>query len=70
MNSTEFRVAVARSGATNRGLARSLGLSEQAFYNKANGSTEFKGSEIKRLAELLNLSMDAVNLIFFDAKVN
>ena len=64
MNYPEFRAAVARSGITNRDLAGSLGLSEQAFYNKVNGQTEFKNSEIKKLSSILRLSMDAVNAIF------
>lgn len=70
MNYPEFRAAIARAGVTNRDLARNLGMSEQAFYNKANGLTEFKNSEIKKLTSLLCLSMDAVNQIFFDAIVN
>ena len=64
MNSPEFRAAVARSGRTNRELAKSLGLSETAFYNKVGGQTQFKNSEIKKLAELLSLSMASVNAIF------
>jgi len=70
MNEAEFRVAVARAGLTNRDIATSLGISEQAFYNKAAGKTEFKSSEIKKLAVILSLSMDAVNHIFFDDTVN
>ena len=70
MNYPEFRVAVARSGATNRELAAALGLSDQAFYNKINGQTEFKNSEIKKLAAKLCLSMEEVNRIFFDGEVN
>lgn len=42
MNYPEFRAAIARAGVTNRDLARNLGMSEQAFYNKANGLMEFK----------------------------
>lgn len=70
MNSPEFRAAVARSGKTNRELAKSLGLSETAFYNKVGGQTQFKNSEIKKLTELLGLSMKSVNEIFFDGCVN
>lgn len=70
MNSPEFRAAVARSGKTNRELASSLNLSDTAFYNKVCGRNEFKNSEIKKLAELLRLSMKDVNLIFFDETVN
>ncbi|MBS6715405.1 MAG: helix-turn-helix transcriptional regulator [Dialister sp.] len=70
MNCPELRASIARAGITNRKLAEHLGLSEQAFYNKIQGDTEFKGSEIKRLAKVLNLSMKDVNTIFFDRDVN
>ncbi len=70
MNCPELKAAIARAGVTNRRLASRLGLSEQAFYNKVQGETEFKGSEIKCLATELGLSMQGVNLIFFDQEVN
>ncbi len=70
MNCPELKAAIARAGVTNRKLALRLGLSEQAFYNKIQGETEFKGSEIKCLATELRLSMEEVNLIFFDREVN
>lgn len=70
MNNTEFRVAVARAGISNRELAGDLGLSEQALYNKMSGRSEFKNSEIKKIAVILKLSMEAVNSIFFDSIVN
>lgn len=70
MNQSEFRVAVARRGISNRAMAGRLELSEQAFYNKINGQSEFKNSEIKALAEMLGLSMAEVNAIFFDGEVN
>lgn len=70
MNCPELRASIARAGITNRKLAEHLGLSEQAFYNKIQGDTEFKGSEIKGLAKVLNLSMKDVNTIFFDRDIN
>ena len=70
MNYPELRASIARAGITNRKLAEQLGLSGQAFYNKIHGDTEFKGSEIKCLARVLNLSMQDVNTIFFDQVVN
>ena len=70
MNCTELRASIARAGVTNRSLAAQLGLSEQAFYNKIQGETEFKGSEIKNIARALGLSMNDVNFIFFDQEVN
>lgn len=70
MNSSEFKVAVTRSGITNRQLANSMGISEQALYHKISGRSEFKNSEIKVVAETLKLSMEEVNTIFFDSEVN
>lgn len=70
MKLEEFRAAVARAHITYRALAIELGLSEQALHNKVKGLTEFKSSEIKKAAELLKLSMEEVNDIFFDSMVN
>lgn len=65
MNLPEFRAAMGRAGKTNRSLAIDIGISEQALYNKINGSSEFKNSEIMVIARVLGLSMDSVNKIFF-----
>lgn len=70
MDYTELRVAATRAGLSNKQMAEALELSDQAFYNKINGKTEFKGSEIKRLACILSLDMHAVNHIFFNDCVN
>ena len=70
MNCPEFRAAIARSGTSIRDIAIKIGISEQALYNKLSGKTEFKNSEIQKLAETLSLSMNAVNVIFFDGEVN
>lgn len=45
-------------------IAESLGLTRQGFYNKLNGKREFKGSEIKKLSSLLNLSPQEKESIF------
>ena len=70
MNYSKFREAIAYVGISNREIARLLGISEQSLYNKATGKTEFKNSEIKSLSQILSLSLDKVNDIFFDGKVN
>lgn len=70
MDCKEFRAAIARAGVSKRDIAARLGVSEQAFYNKLNGRAEFKNSEIIKLSEMLGLSMDDVNLIFFSNSVN
>ena len=70
MDYSSLRAEIARAGVSNKALAAHLGLSEQAFYNKVAGRTEFKNSEIKALAKELSLSMATVNYIFFDNMVN
>lgn len=64
MNRTELRAEIARKGLRNRFIANELGLSEQTFYNKLNGTTEFKESEIKALIRILDLSPARIDEIF------
>lgn len=70
MNYPELRAAIARNGVSNRSIASQLSITEQALNNKMNGKTEFKNSEIKKLSQLLGLSLGEVNYIFFDSIVN
>ena len=46
-------------------IAKSIGITRQAFFNKINGKREFKTSEMNKLAEILNLSIDDRDAIFF-----
>lgn len=70
MNNAELRAAIARAGESNQKIAAELGLSAQGFYNKLTGRSEFKGSEIRHLARLLNLTITDINAIFFNSDVN
>ena len=70
MNYPELRASIARAGLTARMVSQRMGISAQALYSKMQGITEFKSSEIKQLADILNLSMPDVNHIFFDSSVN
>ena len=67
MNRAELRAEIARKGISNRSISKEMNISEQAFYNKINGSSEFKESEIKKLIELLGLSAEDINRIFLAA---
>lgn len=70
MNYPKLCAYMAEKGVAKRDVAAQLNVSEQALYNKLNGLTEFKNSEIKTIAKILDLSMNDVNLIFFDGIVN
>ena len=51
-------------------IAKMLGVSLCTFNYKLNGVSEFKVSEIKKLAELLDLDADKVMKIFFADNVD
>lgn len=70
MNRNELRAEIARKGISNRTIAGELNISEQAFYNKMGGQTEFKESEIKKLVKILGLSAIDVDRIFLSENVN
>ena len=51
-------------------LAKMLGITREALYNKIRNETEFKASEISRVAKVLNLTQREINEIFFAKSVN
>ena len=61
---------IKQSGLKLGSIAETLGLSRTGLYNKINGSSEFFGSEIASLSELLNLSTEEREDIFFNKKVD
>ena len=65
MNCEELRATISRKRKTYRSLAKAFGISEQALYNKLNGESDFKASEIKVLREELSLTSEEINYIFF-----
>lgn len=57
--------AIARSGLKKCYLAREIGVSGGHFGKLVRGKKEFKGSQIKRLCELLHLTAEEMDAIFF-----
>lgn len=70
MIGSELNAAIARVGVSKKSLAEGLGISRTCLNNKIRGVAEFKGSEIKKLAQMLQLSSGEINQIFFGADVN
>lgn len=66
MKRNELLAAVTRVGLTLQDVSDEIGISRQSFSNKVSGKSEFKASEIKAIASLLNLTAEQVNDIFFD----
>lgn len=65
MDRSALRAELARKNLSGRDLAAALKLSSGALSNKMKGVSEFKESEIRALARLLDLTPDGVNAIFF-----
>ena len=51
-------VYLKETGETKVSLASKLGIAQNTFYSKINGDTEFKWSEIDKLAEILGCTVD------------
>ena len=47
-------------------MAKLLGIDSSTFYRKKNGVTEFTREEIKIMKNILNLTADEIDSIFFE----
>lgn len=64
-NTALLQDAISKAGVTVTGLARELGITREGLYNKINGKTEFKASEVVAMARLLHLNQSEREQIFF-----
>ena len=69
-NTLELDIALKRAGVTRLEVAKQLGISVTAFFNKLHNKTEFKASEIAILKKVLNISEEERDKIFFDCTVD
>ena len=51
-------------------IAEKMGLSRQSLYLKLNGLREFKASEMIKIFDILRLTSEEKNFIFFADKVD
>lgn len=65
MDKIELRVAMKRNGLNYTKLAEILGISYGTLWNKINQKTEFTLDEIQKLSEILDLSTEQRDQIFF-----
>lgn len=59
-----------KANITKKTYAEKLGISLQGLYNKLNNVTEFKQAEISATCDLLNLSIQERDAIFFSNNVD
>lgn len=65
MNLQKLNQVIADSGITITALADKCELSRTALYSKISGETEFKLSEASRVREVLRLTPEEMDEIFF-----
>lgn len=69
-NTNEFKAALVRKGITSGELAEMIGISRQSLSYRMNNIVEFRISEVEKIAQILGLSLEEKNLIFFDSQVD
>lgn len=65
MDAALFKYYVARAGYTLTEVAEYLKINPSTLHRKICGETDFTRGEIVALKELLHLTLDEVNSIFF-----
>lgn len=65
-----LRKAIQDSGLKQYKIAKLMGLSTYGLFKKITGVTEFKGSEIIKICEILNLDNKQRENIFFNQSVD
>ena len=68
MDKYKLEYEMKKKGISVEELCSKTGISKTSFYRKINGITEFRLCEIKRIAELLELT--DLSSIFFTDKVS
>lgn len=70
MNTIELRVERMRNGVSTEEMASVLGFrSADAYRKHEKGIVEWNTKQILAAAERLNLTLEGVNVIFFDGKL-
>lgn len=70
MNRKELAAELARNNLTVPKAANAIGIGKKAFYDKLEGRSEFKQTEIWKLKQLLSLSDERMLEIFFAGEVS
>lgn len=66
VNTKLLRESIDSLGMSISFVAKQIGISRESLYQKMNGETEFKASEIYALKDLLRLDNNKRDAIFFD----
>lgn len=64
-DTTKLKVAILMSGISHDKIAYQLGIARETLWRKINNITEFKAREIMLLQDILHLSNEERDSIFF-----
>ncbi|WP_143314278.1 helix-turn-helix transcriptional regulator [Clostridium sp. HBUAS56017] len=70
MNNTELKVEMLRNKVNRTQLAEKLEITKSALSKKLNGVNDFSRKDISIVKEVLNLTPQRVDEIFFNDKVD
>ena len=68
MNLSYLNERIERSRIPITAIAEELGISRQSLYHKMKGERDFKTAEVTALCEILRLTDEEKNIIFFAKK--
>ncbi len=69
VNPIEFKVAQIRAGVSKEDIASALNINITTVYRKINGESDFTLSELRKLKEMLRLTKEDVDRIFFSEEL-
>ena len=69
INPTELNVAMLRKKVNASDMAKAIQKSRVSFDKKKFGQVDFSATEIYKLSQELDLTIEDVNIIFFDGKL-
>lgn len=68
-NRNELLKCISNSGITITAIAKKIGITRECLYRKIRNETEFKASEIVAMQEILRMSNQKRDEIFFGLNV-
>lgn len=68
MDYSKLRGRIKECGHTQKSLAEAIGTSEGQFCMKLTGKFPFKQTEIDRICDALQISVDEIGVYFFSPK--
>ncbi len=68
IDANKLKGKVVERGLSGSEVATALGISQSTYYRKiSKGGTSFTVAQVRKIAEVLNLSSEECNAIFFSA---